>query len=92
VSDKKDYVNTAKAMQDKGPATAPPCYACIIRSMTDRRKQHRGDDRRKHTRHRTGLTHLEDLTHHVYRRHLGEHKPGEHKSEHHGHPHKHAQE
>ena len=60
--------------------------------MTDRRKHHRGDDRRKQLRHRSGLTHLEDLTHHVYRRHLGESKPGNHKGEHASHPRKHPQE
>ena len=76
----------------KGSAAAPACYACIYRSMTDRRKHHRGSDRRKQARHRSGLTHLEDLTHHVYRRHLGEGKPPEHKAEHGGRPRKHSQE
>lgn len=60
--------------------------------MTDRRKQHRGSDRRKQARHRSGLRHLEDLTHDVYRRHLGEHKAGEHKGQHAHEPHKHSQE
>ena len=60
--------------------------------MTDRRKHHRGDDRRKRARHRSGLTHLEDLTHHVYRRHLGEAKPGEAKGDHHNHSRKHSQD
>ncbi len=79
-------------MGEQGPAAAPPCRPCIYRSMTDRRKEHRGSDRRKQARQRTGLTHLEDLTHHVYRRHLGEEKPGEHKGQHPEHPHKHSQE
>ena len=60
--------------------------------MTDRRKHHRGNDRRNQARPRSGLRHLEDLTHSVYRRHLGEAKPGESKGEHHSHPRKHSQD
>lgn len=60
--------------------------------MTERRKHRRGDDRRKLARHRSGLTHLENLTHEVYRRHLGEKKAGDSKPEHTSHPHKHSHE
>jgi hypothetical protein len=59
--------------------------------MTDRRKHHRGDDRRKQARPRSGLRHLEDLTHSVYRRHLGEETPAEHKEQHSSHAHKRTQ-
>ncbi|HYX71099.1 MAG TPA: hypothetical protein VE825_18330 [Terriglobales bacterium] len=59
--------------------------------MSDRRKQHRGSDRRKQARPRSGLRHLEDLTHNVYRRHVGEDKPAEHKDQHHNHPRKHSE-